>query len=88
MVVKLSLCVTKHYAVKMYGGVDVQIHVFLTSALLGDEQSASRSGRPVLGEKALGANYIGDCVGPKNQSGRYGAVTILDPTWTRTPISW
>jgi hypothetical protein len=27
------------------GGVDVQIHIFLTSALVGDEWSASRSGR-------------------------------------------
>jgi hypothetical protein len=36
--VKLSLCLNiKHYAMKMYGGVDVQIHVFLTSALVGGE---------------------------------------------------
>jgi hypothetical protein len=31
----LSLCLTiKHYAMKVYGGVDVSIHVFLTSALV------------------------------------------------------
>jgi hypothetical protein len=30
---KLSLCLTKHYAIKRYGGMDVQIRVFLTSAL-------------------------------------------------------
>jgi hypothetical protein len=35
---------TKHYAVKTYGGVDVQIHVFLTSALIGGEWSTSRPG--------------------------------------------
>jgi hypothetical protein len=40
--VKLSLYLTKHYAMKTYGGVDVQIHVFLTSALVGGEWSASR----------------------------------------------
>jgi hypothetical protein len=27
----------KHYAMKVYGGVDVYIHVFLTSALAGGE---------------------------------------------------
>jgi hypothetical protein len=32
--VKLSLCLTKHYAMKTYGGVGVQIHAFLTSALV------------------------------------------------------
>jgi hypothetical protein len=30
---------------KAYGGVDVQIHIFLTSALVEGEWSASRSGR-------------------------------------------
>jgi hypothetical protein len=37
-VAKLSLCLTKHYSMKTYGGVDVQIHVFLTSAQVGDGQ--------------------------------------------------
>jgi hypothetical protein len=27
----------KHYAMKAYGGVDVEIHIFLTSALAGGE---------------------------------------------------
>jgi len=31
--VKLSLCVTKHHAMKIYFGVQVQLHAFLTSAL-------------------------------------------------------
>jgi hypothetical protein len=30
---------------KMYGGMDVQIHIFLTSALAWGELSASRPGR-------------------------------------------
>jgi hypothetical protein len=33
----------KHYAMKVYGGVDVQIYIFLTSALVGGERLASRS---------------------------------------------
>jgi hypothetical protein len=30
---------------KLYGGVDVHTHIFLTSALVGGEWSASRRGR-------------------------------------------
>jgi hypothetical protein len=37
--------VVKHHAMKAYGGVDIYIHVFLTSALVGGEWSASRPGR-------------------------------------------
>jgi hypothetical protein len=43
--VKLSLCITKHYAMKAYGGVDVEIHIFLTSAVVLGEWSASSLGR-------------------------------------------
>ena len=32
---KLSLCSNKHHAMKMYGGVVVQCHIFLTSCLGG-----------------------------------------------------
>jgi hypothetical protein len=39
--VKLSLCLTKHYAMKTYWGIEVQHHTFLTSALEGREWSAS-----------------------------------------------
>jgi hypothetical protein len=34
--------VFKHYAMKTYGGVDVQTRVFLTSALVGGERSDLR----------------------------------------------
>jgi hypothetical protein len=50
---------------KKYGGVDVQIHVFLTSALVEDEWSASRPGRftpekepPVPLARRLGGPHI------------------------------
>jgi hypothetical protein len=45
---------------KACGGVDVQIHIFLTSALVGGEWSASRPGRFIPG-----THCIGDWVGPR-----------------------
>jgi hypothetical protein len=47
---------------KAYGGVDVWIHVFLTSALVGGEWSASRPGRFIPGERAPGTHWIGGWV--------------------------
>jgi hypothetical protein len=41
-------CLIKHYSIKEYGGVDVQIHIFLTSTLAGGVWSASRPGRFTL----------------------------------------
>jgi hypothetical protein len=48
---------------KTYGGVDVEIHVFLTSALAEGEWSASRFSRFIPGERASGAHSIGGWVG-------------------------
>jgi hypothetical protein len=50
---------------KAYVGDDVQIHIFLTSALIGAEWLASRSGRFILGERASGSHWIRRWVGPK-----------------------
>jgi hypothetical protein len=41
-----------HYAMKAYEGVDVYIHILLTSALAGGEWSASYLGRFTPGERA------------------------------------
>jgi hypothetical protein len=63
---KLALCLTiKHYAMKAYGGVDVEIHIFLTSALVGGEWSASRTGRFTSGERAPSIRWIGGWVDPR-----------------------
>jgi hypothetical protein len=43
---------------KAYGGVDVYIHIFLTSALAGGEWSDSRSGRYIPGEIAHSLNRL------------------------------
>jgi hypothetical protein len=41
----------KHYAMKAYGGVDLEVLVFLTSALVGSEWSASSLGRFTQGKE-------------------------------------
>jgi hypothetical protein len=50
---------------KAYGGVDVQSHIFLTSALAGSEWSASLPGSFTPGERAPGTYWIGSSVGPR-----------------------
>jgi hypothetical protein len=50
---------------KTYGRMNVHIHIFLTSALVGDEWSAPRPGRFIPGEKALSTHWIGSWVGPR-----------------------
>jgi hypothetical protein len=49
---------------KAYGGGDVWIHIFLTSALAGDEWLASHRGRFTPGERAPGTHWIGCWVDP------------------------
>jgi hypothetical protein len=48
-----------------YGGVDVLTHVFLTSALVGGERIASRSGSFLPRERIPGIHWIGGWVGPR-----------------------
>jgi hypothetical protein len=50
---------------KAYRGVDVYIHIFLTSALVGGEWSTSRLGRFTPGERAPGTHWIGGWVDPR-----------------------
>jgi hypothetical protein len=59
-----KVCLTKHYPMKAYGRVGAQIHVFLTSALVGGEWSASRHCRFIPREKAPGNLWIGSWLGP------------------------
>jgi hypothetical protein len=49
----------------MYGGVDVRINIFLTSALVGGEWLVSRSCRFTPGERAPGTRWIEGWVGPR-----------------------
>jgi hypothetical protein len=50
---------------KVHGGIDVQSHIFLTSALVGGEWSASRRGGFNPEESAPGTHWIGGWVDPR-----------------------
>jgi hypothetical protein len=50
---------------KVYGGVDVQIHIFLTSALVGGKWSASRPGLFTPEERAPRIPWIQGWVDPR-----------------------
>jgi hypothetical protein len=50
---------------KTYGRVDIKIHFFLTSELVGDEWSASRSCRFTREETAPGTHWTGRWVDPR-----------------------
>jgi hypothetical protein len=50
---------------KAYGGVNVAIHIFLTSAVVGGEWSASHPGRFTPGERAYGTHWIGGWLDPR-----------------------
>jgi hypothetical protein len=50
---------------KTYGGADVEIHVFLPSALVEDEWSASRPDLFTPGEMAPATHWIGGRVGSR-----------------------
>jgi hypothetical protein len=63
--VKLSLCLTKHHAMKTYWGWRYSYTHSLTSALDGSEWSVSRPGRFTPRERAPGAHWIGGWVGPR-----------------------
>jgi hypothetical protein len=69
---------------KTYGGVNVYIHIFLTSALVVGEWSASRPCRFTPGERAPGTHFM-RLGGPQSRSGRYGEVKIFYPSGTQTP---
>jgi hypothetical protein len=61
--VKLSLCLTKHYAMKTYWEWRYSSTHSLTSTLDGGEWSASRPGRFTPKERAPGTHWIGGWVG-------------------------
>jgi hypothetical protein len=55
------LCFVTQYAIET---VEVQLHIFLTSALYGGEWSVSRPGRFKPGGRSSDVYWIGGWVGP------------------------
>jgi hypothetical protein len=68
--------------------MDVQIHVFLSLALVGGEWSASRLRRFNPGKRALGTHWIGGLGRGSKRSGRRQGEKNFVPTGTQTPILW
>jgi hypothetical protein len=62
--------------------MEVYTHIFLTSALVTGEWSASRPVRFTPGEKVSGTHWIGGWVGPR--AGLDYMEKIRDPNGTRT----
>jgi hypothetical protein len=59
------LTLTEHHTMKSYVGVEVELHSFLTSALVEDELSAARPDRFTLLEGDFDAYYIRGWIEPR-----------------------
>jgi hypothetical protein len=73
---------------KAYGGVDIHIYVFLTSALVGGEWSASHPDRFTPGERAPATHWIGGWEDLRVDLEDVEKRGFLPPTWTLTPTLW
>jgi hypothetical protein len=71
---------TKHHAMKTYGGVEVQLHAFLTSDLDGGEGSASHPAR-----FTLGTHWIGGWAGTRASLDAVTKRKIPDPCRESNP---
>jgi hypothetical protein len=67
---KVAPVLTKQHAMKTYGGVEVELHAFLTSALDVGKWVASRPGRFTPGETAPLYPLDKRLGGPQSRSGR------------------
>jgi len=59
----VSLCLTKHHAVKTYRGMEIELLSFLTSALDWGDWWASSHGRFTSGKRIPGTHGVGGWLG-------------------------
>jgi hypothetical protein len=71
---------------KMYWGLEVQFHAFLTSALDGGEWSASRPGRFTLRERAPGTHWTRGWMCPRTSLYTMAKRKIPTPCRESNPI--
>jgi len=93
MKIKLSQCLIRYHATDTTGGVDVEIHAFRTSALDGDEQSASRLRCFIPLEKSFQYSLTRRIGRPQSRFGcdgeekipceRFEVLTASQPRWPR-----
>jgi hypothetical protein len=62
---------------KTCGGVDILVYVFLTSALVGGEWSASRPDHFTTGERVACIHWLGDWLDPRNNLEDVEKIKIL-----------
>jgi hypothetical protein len=69
----------------VYEGVVVQVHIFLTLALVGSGKLHVPAAL-TPGERVLDTHWIWGWVGPR--AGLYDVENITDPNRTQTPTPW
>jgi hypothetical protein len=69
--VKLTLCLIKHHATKTNWEVEEWLHVFLASALEGDEWSDQGSCRVISREASLGVDPGYNITGPETEASHW-----------------
>jgi hypothetical protein len=67
------------------GGMEVQLHTFLTSVLNGVQWSASYPRHFTPRERAPSTQWIGDCVSPRASMDMVVTRTISSPYWDLNP---
>jgi hypothetical protein len=70
---------------KIYEGVEVYFHEFLTSALDGNDQLHAPDSLPP-GKKAQSTHWIGGLMGSRAGLDKVAKRKIRDPTGNQTPV--
>jgi len=75
------------YSVKVYGGVEIQLHS-LTSAVAGGEPSVSQSSHFTSRNTVHSTHLTGSWIGPRTGLDTGEIETLLSPAGNQTRIPW